>query len=213
EVAKLSGSAKGSSLAAAYVASKDGKVVGTAYFDTHVVRTLAETLMVVVSPAATIARIEVLSFSEPEEFLPREHWYEQFPGRSLDDELSVKRGIRPVSGATLTAGATTEAARRVAALPQVGAGRSGKPPCTDGRRGSSAAGSASPPRAGSSTGSRSTSSPIRTRTPARGIRGSPCSSPRTSSRPRPRCSRWGCSCGAMSCRGSGGGSARAGGPA
>lgn len=128
EVAKLSGSAKGSALAAAYVASKDGKVVGTAYFDTHVVRTLAETLMVVVSPAATIARIEVLSFSEPEEFLPREHWYAQFPGRSLDDELSVKRGIRPVSGATLTAGATIEAARRVLALHQVVARRSGKSP-------------------------------------------------------------------------------------
>jgi hypothetical protein len=128
QVARLSGSAKGSALAAAYVASKDGKVVGTAYFDTHVVRTLAETLMVVVSPAATIARIEVLSFSEPEEFLPREHWYAQFPGRTLDDELSVKRGIRPVSGATLTARATTETARRVLALHQVVARRSGKSP-------------------------------------------------------------------------------------
>ncbi|HKF43599.1 MAG TPA: FMN-binding protein [Thermoanaerobaculia bacterium] len=119
EVAKLSGGPKPSALAAAYVARKDGAIVGTAYFDTHVVRTLAETLMVVVTPAGTIGRIEVLSFSEPEEFLPREHWYAQFPGKALDDELSVKRGIRPVSGATLTARATTEAARRVLALHQV----------------------------------------------------------------------------------------------
>jgi hypothetical protein len=128
EVAKLCGGPRGSALAAAYVASWDGKVVGTAYFDTHVVRTLAETLMVVVSPTGTIARIEVLSFSEPEEFLPREHWYAQFPGKALDDELSVKRGIRPVSGATLTARATTEAARRVLALHQVVARRTGKSP-------------------------------------------------------------------------------------
>lgn len=128
EAARLSGGARPSALAAAYVATKEGRVVGTAYFDTHVVRTLAETLMVVVTPAGTIGRIEVLSFSEPEEFLPREHWYAQFPGKGLDDELSVKRGIRPVSGATLTARATTEAARRVLALHQVVARRSRKSP-------------------------------------------------------------------------------------
>ena len=79
--------------------------------------------MVVVGPAGSIARIEVLSFSEPEEYMPRGHWYAQFPGKALDDELAVKRGIRPVSGATLTARATTEAARRVLALHQVVARR------------------------------------------------------------------------------------------
>ena len=75
--------------------------------------------MVVVDPAGSIVRIEVLSFSEPEEYLPRAHWYQQFPGRRLDDELSLSRAIRPVSGATLTARATTEAARRVLALHRV----------------------------------------------------------------------------------------------
>jgi len=119
EVARLSGGPRPSALAVAYVATKDGRPAGTAYFDTHIVRTLAETLMVVVSPAGTIARIEILSFSEPEEFMPREHWYAQFPGKALDGELSLKRGIRPVSGATLTARATAEAARRVLALHQV----------------------------------------------------------------------------------------------
>jgi hypothetical protein len=119
EAATLSGGPRPSALAVAYVARKDGRLVGTAYFDTHVVRTQAETLMVVVDPTGAIARVEVLSFSEPEEYLPRAHWYAQFPGRILDDELSLKRGIRPVSGATLTARATTEAARRVLALHRV----------------------------------------------------------------------------------------------
>ena len=123
EAAALSGGPLPSALAVAYVATRDGRLAGTAYFDTHVVRTLAETLMVVVSPAGAISRIEVLSFSEPEEYLPREHWYAQFPGKGLDDDISIKRGIRPVSGATLTARATTEAARRVLALHQVVAGR------------------------------------------------------------------------------------------
>ena len=116
EAGRLSGGPAPSALAVAYVATKDGKPAGTAYFDTHVVRTQPETLLVAVAADGTISRIEVLSFSEPEEYLAKEHWYAQFAGRGLDDELSVKRGIRPLSGATLTARATTEAARRVLAL-------------------------------------------------------------------------------------------------
>ncbi|HYX19358.1 MAG TPA: FMN-binding protein [Thermoanaerobaculia bacterium] len=108
-----------SALATFYTGVRDGKLVGTAYVDTHVVRTMPETILVVVDPAGAIARIEVLSFSEPEEYLPKAHWYEQFQGRPLDDELSMKRGIRPVTGATLTARATTDAARRVLALHRV----------------------------------------------------------------------------------------------
>jgi hypothetical protein len=119
QIAALSGAAKPSALAVAYSATRDGRLVGTAYFDTHVVRTQPETLMVVIDAAGAIARLEVLSFSEPEEYMPRAHWYAQFPGKSLDPELSVRRGIRAVSGATLTARATTEAARRVLALHQV----------------------------------------------------------------------------------------------
>jgi hypothetical protein len=100
-------------------AAADGRPAGEAFFDTHVVRTMSETVMVVVTPDAKIGRIEVLSFSEPEEYMPRAKWYEQFQGKPLDDELSLKRSIHPVSGATLTARATTDAARRVLAIYRV----------------------------------------------------------------------------------------------
>jgi hypothetical protein len=63
-----------------------------------------------------VARLEVLAFAEPEEYLPRARWYGQFLGRALDDELNLGRGIRGVSGATLTARATTRAVRRVLAV-------------------------------------------------------------------------------------------------
>ncbi len=120
EARKLSGAERlPDALAAFYVGTRDGREVATAYFDTHVVRTLAETVMVLVDATGAIARIEVMSFGEPEEYLPRPHWYAQFSGRKLDDELSLKRGVRPISGATLTARATTEAARRVLALHRV----------------------------------------------------------------------------------------------
>ena len=92
---------------------------GFAYFDTHRVRTLPETLMVVVDPQGKVKRIEVITFREPEEYMPRANWYGQFQGRKLDKDLEVKRGIHPVTGATLTVRATTDAVRRVLALHQV----------------------------------------------------------------------------------------------
>jgi len=81
--------------------------------------------MVALDAAGAVSRVEVLSFREPQEYLPRDAWYEQFDGRRLDAELRLKRGVRGVTGATLTARATTEAVRRVLALHAViGAGKS-----------------------------------------------------------------------------------------
>lgn len=102
-----------------YVGREGGRLLGTAYFDTHRVRTLQETLMVVVGPDGKVARVEVLTFGEPGEYLPRPAWYAQFQGRALDRELAVSRGIHGVTGATLSARTATEAVRRTLALHQV----------------------------------------------------------------------------------------------
>lgn len=118
-VAQLAGTELDSAIARPWIATRDGKVFGTAYLDTHKVRSLKETLYVVVDSRGRIARMEVLAFAEPKEYLPRAPWYEAFHDRALDDELRVKRGIRPVTGASLTVSATTDAARRVLALHQV----------------------------------------------------------------------------------------------
>jgi len=99
-----------------YVGRSQGGVTGYAYFDTHLVRTLPETILILLGPDARIVRIEIVSFGEPEDYLPTDRWLAQFPGRHLDDELSLKRGIRVLTGATLSARAVTEAARRVLAL-------------------------------------------------------------------------------------------------
>jgi hypothetical protein len=92
---------------------------GFAYFDTHRVRTLPETVMIVVTPDGKIDRIEILSFDEPPEYLPKERWLDQFDGRRLDDDLSLKRKIRPLSGASLSARAIANASRKVLALHKV----------------------------------------------------------------------------------------------
>jgi hypothetical protein len=116
---ELAGAEIPSALVTSYGATRGGRPAGTAYFDTHRVRTLPETLMVVVDPQGKVARVEVISFREPEEYLPRGAWYEQFQGEALDRDLQLKRDIHPVTGATLTARATTNAVRRVLALHRV----------------------------------------------------------------------------------------------
>ncbi|HEX4962575.1 MAG TPA: FMN-binding protein [Thermoanaerobaculia bacterium] len=123
---KLAGGEIKSALVNPYRATRDGKEVGTAYFDSHVVRTLPETLMVVVDPQGKVSRVEVLAFAEPEDYLPPGRWYGQFLGNGLSDELALGRRIRSVTGASLTARATTEAVRRVLAIHQVLRG-TGKP--------------------------------------------------------------------------------------
>jgi electron transport complex protein RnfG len=103
----------------AYEARQDGRLVGVGLFDTHRVRTLNETLLVAINADGKIRRVEVVVFREPQEYLARDIWVRQFDGKGLDPRLSLKDGIRPLSGATLTAHAMTEAARRCLALYQV----------------------------------------------------------------------------------------------
>lgn len=99
-----------------YVAYEKGAAVGTAYFDAHRVRTLAEVLMVVVDPDARVRRVEVVRFGEPPEYRAPAGWMAQFHGRGLDQELAHRRGIANMTGATLTSRAATAAVRRVLAL-------------------------------------------------------------------------------------------------
>lgn len=101
----------------------NGSPGGFAYFDTHRVRTLPETIMVVVTPDGRIDRIEILSFDEPPEYLPKERWMDQFDGRRLDEDLSLKRKVRPMSGASLSARAIMNASRKVLALHKVIGGK------------------------------------------------------------------------------------------
>jgi Na+-translocating ferredoxin:NAD+ oxidoreductase subunit G len=94
----------------------NGKI---AYFDTHRVRTLSETVMVVVTADGRVERIDILSFDEPPEYLPKQRWIDQFKARKLDDDLSLKRAIRPISGASLTGRAIVNASRKILALHKV----------------------------------------------------------------------------------------------
>jgi Na+-translocating ferredoxin:NAD+ oxidoreductase RnfG subunit len=100
----------------AYEARKEGKLIGVAFFDTHRVRTLNETAMIALSQEGKVIRVEVVAFREPQDYMAKQAWVRQFEGKKLDPDLSLERNIRPLSGATLTAHALTDAARRALAL-------------------------------------------------------------------------------------------------
>jgi Na+-translocating ferredoxin:NAD+ oxidoreductase RnfG subunit len=102
-----------------YVAFRGDAPWGAAYFDVHRVRTLPEVLMIVITPEARVRSIEVLRFAEPPEYMAPGGWLEQFQGRGLAQGLSERRGIVPITGATLTSRAVSGAVRRALALHEV----------------------------------------------------------------------------------------------
>lgn len=96
---------------------------GYAYFDSHRVRTLPETVMVVVTPDGKVAKVEILSFDEPTDYFPKRRWLDQLLGRKLDADLTLSGAIRPISGASLTGRALVNATRKVLALHHVLGGK------------------------------------------------------------------------------------------
>lgn len=133
-VDKLAGKKSGLRVCFPYIARKNGKIVATAYFDTHKVRTKRETVMVVVTPEGKVQRLELLAFAEPVNYIPNARWYAQFLGKQLDSKLGLKGSIKGVTGATLTARATTAAVRRILAVHKVLAAKKTPPKGGDGKR-------------------------------------------------------------------------------
>jgi electron transport complex protein RnfG len=116
QVAKNSDSKLSTALIARYDATLDGKEVGRAYLDTHIVRTKKESLLIILNPDGKLRRVEIVAFLEPPEYIPPDRWYQQFEGKSKRDKIRLKQDIPAVTGATLTSRATTEAIRRVLAI-------------------------------------------------------------------------------------------------
>lgn len=118
-VVERAGAKLASKIVRTYVGRRDGAVVGYAFIETHRVRSLPETVMVVVDATGEITGTHLLAFHEPREYLPPERWMAQFAGARLDDDLGLGRGIAGIAGSTLTAQAVTACVRRAAAIAEV----------------------------------------------------------------------------------------------
>ena len=116
KVQNLSGGEIISALIARYEIFKDENLVARAYVDTHSVRAKKESLLIVLNLEGEVLRIEVTASEEPPEYRATPEWYQQYHGKSLDDDLHVDRAIRPLAGATLTGMAANQAVRRIMAI-------------------------------------------------------------------------------------------------
>jgi electron transport complex protein RnfG len=86
------------------------------YLESHNVRTQNETLLVMINPDGSVRGVEVVSFAEPPEYKPDPSWVALFAHRKFSPELTLKRAIPVISGATLSARAVTSSVRRLLAL-------------------------------------------------------------------------------------------------
>lgn len=105
-----------SDLLTIYVGQRAGAVQGYAMLDTHTVRTLPETFLVVLSPEGKVTATHLLAFYEPLEYSPPVRWLEQFNDATLTDDLRVGRGVVAITGSTLTSEAVTGGVRRALAI-------------------------------------------------------------------------------------------------
>lgn len=97
-----------------YYVGRNGKSVDAyAFFETHIVRTMPETFVVVVNPDGTVRAVEILAFYEPEDYLPPKRWLKLFQNKSSQSDLWLKRGVQNIVGATLSAQGITEGVRKV----------------------------------------------------------------------------------------------------
>jgi hypothetical protein len=115
-IEKLAKSKLESDLLTVYVGHRNGSVSGYAVLDTHVVRTLPEAFMIVLSRDGSVTATHVLAFYEPTEYMPSERWLNQFRGKRDVQDLRVGRGIAAITGSTLTSHAVAGAVRRALAI-------------------------------------------------------------------------------------------------
>jgi hypothetical protein len=108
-----------SNLVTIYEARRDDRILGFAVLDTHVVRTLPETFLVVLAPDGSVAGTHILAFHEPLEYMPSQRWLALFEKRSLTDELRLGHDIAGVTGSTLSGRAVLGGVRRALAIYQV----------------------------------------------------------------------------------------------
>lgn len=102
-----------------YVGKKGQQTTGYAAIEAATVRTLPETVMVVLNPDGTVRFTEILAFFEPPEYMPPKRWLDQFKKIQLSPTLRVGREIHGISGATLSAQAITRQVRKTAALGEI----------------------------------------------------------------------------------------------
>lgn len=115
EVEKMAGG----KVPAADIVVFDAPGQGRAYLETHKVRTLPETVMSVVGPDGRLKAAYILQFNEHTDYLLPERWLKTLEGKPLDPNLMPDKGVKVVSGSTLSVQVLTASVRRALAIDAV----------------------------------------------------------------------------------------------
>lgn len=116
-VRKLSGENFKERLVTFYIINFNDNTRYYAYFDVHIVRTLPQVVLFVINEMGEFDLVKIISFREPQEYKADENWLNIFKGKSLDKDLiRLKKDIPNMTGATITAKAISNNARKVLAL-------------------------------------------------------------------------------------------------
>lgn len=110
-------------LALRYVTSCENEEIVYHYVDSHIVRTLNETVVVSIKNDQVINYV-VSSFSEPPEYKAPQKWYMQFIGKKPNKALKAYEDIDGLSGATLTVNSSISAVNRILAMHKILAAQS-----------------------------------------------------------------------------------------
>ncbi len=108
-----------SKLVTIHTGMRGAEVLGFALIDVHIVRTLPEAFMVVLTPEGAVRSVRMLAFHEPLDYLPPQRWYGQFEHKTLAESLRLGGDIHGVVGATLSTQAATRGVRRALAYYEV----------------------------------------------------------------------------------------------
>lgn len=116
EIQKKSKAKMHSEIVTYYIGETEKNMRGYAFFESHNVRTMPETMMTVLNPDGSVKMVEILAFHEPPDYKASKKWLEQLEGKKEIHELWVKRGLRNITGSTLTTQAIAEGVRRQLAI-------------------------------------------------------------------------------------------------
>jgi hypothetical protein len=118
-IEKLAGASLDTSFLTLYVGYRGEEITGYSLLDTHLVRTLTETLLIVLDASGALSATYLMAFHEPMEYRPSERWLALLENRHLSDDLRVGRAIAGITGATLSARAVVAGVRRALAVYEV----------------------------------------------------------------------------------------------
>jgi Na+-translocating ferredoxin:NAD+ oxidoreductase RnfG subunit len=102
-----------------YVGKRGDETLGYAVIDTHRLRTMTETVLIVINPDGTHRMTEILAFFEPPDYMPGKNWIDLFQDKPLNDSLRIGKGIPNITGATITSNSLLNSIRRVLAVFEV----------------------------------------------------------------------------------------------